>query len=70
MMITVELLNTLRQLDKAEKLRVIQVLASELTVEEDHLIESEKDYPIWSPHHADKAADVMLKLLREAETPN
>lgn len=70
MMITTELLNTLRQLDRAEKLRVIQVLALEMAEEEDHLIEAGQGYPVWSPYDANEAADVMLRMLKGAKTQN
>ena len=65
-MITTELIDTLRQLDKAAKLQVIQLLASEMAEEEAHVLKNDHTYPVWSPHNADQAADVMVQMLKEA----
>ena len=66
-MITTELLDTLRQLDKTDKLQVIQLLASEMAEEEAHMLKKDQPYPVWSPHNADQAANVMLQMLEEAK---
>ena len=44
-MISTELLNTLRALDRAEKLHVLQVLVSELAQEEAHLLSAYPNNP-------------------------
>jgi hypothetical protein len=67
-MVSTELLNTLRSLDRAEKLHVLQVLVSELAQEEAHLLRPDMTYAVWSPYDAHEAADAMLKLLKAAET--
>jgi hypothetical protein len=66
-MVSTELLNTLRALDRAEKLHVLQVLVSELAQEEAHLLRPDMTYTIWSPYDAHEAADAMLKLLKASE---
>jgi hypothetical protein len=66
-MVSVELLNTLRTLNRAEKLHILQVLVSELAQEEATLLRPGLAYPVWSPHDAHEAADAMLKVLKAAE---
>jgi hypothetical protein len=66
-MISVELLNTLRALNRGEKLHVLQVLVSELAQEEANLLRPGVTYPIWSPYDAHEAADAMLKMLKAIE---
>jgi hypothetical protein len=64
-MVLSELLTNLRQLNRADKLYVIQVLASELEQNEAVLIKAEQNYPVWSPIDAFDAANVMLKALKD-----
>jgi hypothetical protein len=66
-MVSIELLNTLRALDRAEKLHVLQVLVSELAQEEARLLRPDITYAVWSPYDAYEAAEEMLKLLKAAE---
>ena len=63
-MVSTELLNTLRALDRAEKLHVLQVLVSELAQEEASLLSPDMTYAVWSPYDAHDAADALLKLLK------
>ncbi len=64
MEILTELLPTLRVLSRAEKLRVVQYLVSELVRDEDTgLLMPDKIYPVWSPYDAHEAADTLLKAL-------
>ena len=63
-MISIELLNLLRALNRAEKLHVLQVLVSELAQEEENLLRPGLAYSVWSPYDAHEAADVMLKMLQ------
>ena len=66
-MVSVELLNTLRALNRADKLHIVQVLVSELAQEEADLIKPDLAYPIWSPYGASEAADTLLTVLKAAE---
>jgi len=66
-MVSVELLNTLRALKRADKLHVLQVLVSELAQEEANLLRPGVAYPVWSPYDAHEAADAMLKALQATE---
>lgn len=49
-------------LDRADKLRVMQLLIQELAREEGALL-SGNSYPIWSPYASFEAADVLLEAL-------
>jgi len=53
----------LRQLNRAEKLHVMQCLVSDLAQDESDLLRKDMSYPIWSPYDAFEAADTMLKVL-------
>ncbi len=66
-MVSIELLNTLRTLDRAEKLHILQMLVSELAQEEAHLLRPDMAYTVWSPYDAYEAAEAMLKLLKAPE---
>jgi len=57
------LLLDLKQLDRADKLRVIQFLFIELATEEGALLKSEMTYPVWSPYNSYQAAQQLLELL-------
>jgi hypothetical protein len=67
-MVSIELLNTLRALNRAEKLHILQVLISELAWEEATLLRPGLAYPVWSPHDAHEAADALLNVLKTAES--
>ncbi len=67
-MISTELLNTLRALDRAEKLHVLQVLVSELAQEEAHLLRPNMTYTVWSPYDAYEAAEAMLNLIKATDS--
>lgn len=68
-MVSAELLTTLRELSRADKLHIMQVLISELAQQEIDLIKPSHSYPVWSPYDAFEAADTMLKVLQAAKTP-
>ena len=68
MILTVtDILPLVRQLNRAEKLHLMQVLVSELAQEETDLIQPGLEYPVWSPYDAYEAADIMLRILRESK---
>lgn len=56
----------LRKLNRADKIRAIQVLASELASEEDLLLTPGARYDIWSPYDAPAAAEALLAMLDDA----
>ena len=64
-----ELLPTVRGLSRMDKLRLIQVLASDLAqAEEPSPIAAGRDYPLWSPDRAYDAAAVLLGMLEAERT--
>ncbi|MBD2166234.1 hypothetical protein H6G04_17720 [Calothrix membranacea FACHB-236] len=62
-MVSTELVEQLRKLNRLDKLQVIQLLAAELANEENNLIKSGTSYPVWSPYDAVEAANIMLEAL-------
>jgi len=60
-----ELMPTLRELSRAEKLRAIQFLAAELEKEETPMLKPGAEYAVWSPYEAYGAASQLQKLLDE-----
>ena len=57
-----ELAPILTALDRADKLRAMQLLIQELAREERALLSSES-YPIWSPYASFEAANVLIEAL-------
>ena len=62
-----ELLPALSHLNRTDKLRVMQHLATELVHEDEEHFAAGGDYPIWSPHTAFDAADALLAALAADE---
>lgn len=63
-----ELLPKIQALSKADKLRLMQFLVSELAREEGvTLLQPNEDYPIWTPYNAFDAATTLLKALQEEQ---
>ncbi len=69
-MFTKELINSLRTLNRAEKLHVMQVLVSGLAQEESELLKTDQVYPVWSPYGATEAAQLMLEVLQMDQSRN
>ncbi len=58
----------LQQLERHEKLMVIQFLATELARQEELLLVPNASYPVWSPLEAYGASDALLELLVKPQT--
>lgn len=59
-----ELIPDIRMLERADKLRLMQLLVVDLAQEEGiPLLSSDTEYPIWTPLHAFDAADTLLQML-------
>ena len=67
-MVSPDLLNTLQNLDRADRLYILQVLISGLAQQEADLIKPGQSYPIWSPYDAFEAGNTMLEVLQAAKT--
>ena len=62
-----DLVPAARALSRADKLRLIQLLVADLAREEEVApVEVGASYPLWTPHHAFEAADVLLRELEAA----
>lgn len=57
-----ELLAQLQKLNRADKQHVLEFLQIELAKEDDTLLESSADYPIWSPIYAFEAAEKLIEM--------
>lgn len=62
-MISEHLIEELRQLNRVEKLRVIQMLVNQIAQEEEILTSTE--YEVWSPYDAPGAAAILTEMLEE-----
>jgi hypothetical protein len=58
-----ELFPTLRNLLRADKLKVMQFLVTELAQEEEPSLLPGETYPIWLPFNSHKAARTLAQLL-------
>ena len=62
-----EVMPSVQSLSRAEKLRLIQLLAQDLAQsEEPASLEPGQSYPVWSPHDANEAAARMRTALDAA----
>jgi hypothetical protein len=66
-MVSSELISTLKELNRADKFQIVQILIAELAEQETDLIKPDLAYPVWSPYDAVEAADTMLKVLNAAK---
>ena len=67
-MLSEQLLEELRQLNRMDKFRVVQILVSELAKEEtsvESLLQPGAEYEIWSPFDAYEAAETLQAMLDE-----
>ncbi len=67
-MLSEQLLQDLRQLDRTEKFRVAQILVSELAQEKtpvEALLRPGSEFEIWSPFDAYEAAETLQAMLDE-----
>lgn len=67
-MISTELISTLRELSRADKLYIAQLLISELAQQETDFIQLNQDHPVCSHCDADETADMRLKTLQASQS--
>ncbi|MCM0588953.1 MAG: hypothetical protein ACSI46_02435 [Gloeotrichia echinulata DVL01] len=66
-----QLLPTLRNLSRAEKLQIMQFLVQELAAEEEALLlKPGTTYHVWSPYNSHDAAQKLAALLEEDKQVN
>ncbi len=66
-MLSENLIHELRKLNRVDKLRAMQVLVTELAVEEDTLLMPGATYEILTPYGNEAAAQVLLEFLEAAK---
>ena len=66
-MISNELLEELQKLNRADKLRVIQILADDLASEEEPYFTPGATYEILTLYDNEAAAETLLKMLGESQ---
>ena len=69
-MISRELLDELQQLDRTDKLAIIQMLTDELAVDEAKYFIFGANYDVWSPYDAPEAAKTLLRMLDDEQEDN
>jgi len=62
-MVSEEILDQLYKLDRANKLRIIQLLAADLAAEEDEILVHRAHYEVRSPFDGAGAAEKLTKIL-------
>jgi hypothetical protein len=62
-----ELMPVLHTLPRTDKLKVIQLLVTDLTREEGLELQAGAAYPIWTPFEAYDAANVLMQLLEKEQ---
>lgn len=67
-MTVAELFPTLRNLPRADKLKVMQFLITELVGEEEPALQSGAAYSLWSPLNSHEAAHKLAQLLETEQT--
>ncbi len=67
-MTTSDLFPTLRELPRAEKLKVMQFLIAELAKEEEPTLQAGATYSLWSPLNSHEAAHKLSQLLESDQT--
>jgi hypothetical protein len=64
-MLPEQLINDLHKLNRADKLRAVQLLVNDLALEEELGFVPGAQYEIWSPYDSAEAAAILTRLLDE-----
>jgi hypothetical protein len=67
-MTTADLFSTLKSLPRADKLKVMQFLITELAKEEEPTLQAGATYSLWSPLNSHEAAHKLSQLLESDRT--
>lgn len=67
-MTAAELFSTLRELPRADKLRVMQFLIAELAREEEPTLQPGATYSVWAPFYSHEAAHKLAQLLESEQS--
>ncbi len=66
-MLSEDLLVELHKLNRAGKLRVVQLLVNELALQEEEHVLAGTQFEVWSPYDAPGAAQTLLGMLAQDE---
>lgn len=66
-MLSEQLIQELHKLNRAEKLRAVQLLVNDLAAEEESLLQARAVYDVWSPYDSADAAGGLLGVLEAEE---
>ena len=66
-MLTEDLVRELHKLTRSDKLKAVQLLVNDLTLEEEFGFVAGAQYEIWSPYDSAEAATILTKLLEDEE---
>jgi hypothetical protein len=64
-MLTEKFLEEMRQLSRADKLRIIQMLLHDLAIEENAALDTDSVYEIWSPYDSAETAAALMQMLED-----
>jgi len=66
-MLTHELISELNNLNRVEKLRVVQMLVNSLANEDSELLAGSAEYEVWSPYDSADTAVALMELLQQGK---
>ncbi len=66
-MLTETLVSDLHKLNRTDKLRAVQLLVSDLALEEEFGFIPGAQYEVWSPQITAEGASILLEVLNEAK---
>ena len=66
-MLPEQLISDLHKLNRADKLKAVQLLVDDLSLEEEFGLVPGAEYEIWSPYDSAEAASILTKMLDEEE---
>lgn len=66
-MLSRELLDELHKLERADKVKVIQILAGDLAIDEEAYFQDGTYYDFWSPIDAPEAARILTQMLADRQ---
>ena len=69
-MVVEQIIPTVRELNRADKWRLMQILVTDLAEEETSLTLPPGDYPVWTPLESYGAAEGLLAALEDARREN
>lgn len=66
-MLSEDLIKELHNLNRSEKLKAMQILVNDLSLEEEFDLVPGAQYEVWSPYDSAEAAAILTQLLKDDE---